>query len=309
MRQRLFKWWLNRFLHRARRGLERDPSPARVRRDMAMFDRTTKGRVRYTLGEAIDLGHCPGHWVDAGGSDTGRVVLYLHGGAFVAESPVAHCSLLARLCQQAGARGFYVAYRLAPEHPYPAAPDDCLAAYRYLLSQGVASSRIVIAGDSAGGGLTAVTAMRIRDLGLPAPAGLIMISPLLDLTFSGKSVRRNDGLDPLFRGPVADALAPNYVPGGDVRDPYVSPLFGDVAGLPPALVLVGSSEILLDDSVRFTDRADHAELQVWHDMPHIFPIVDRLDEAGKAVQEMARFVEERVPAGDVANIGSTQPAG
>jgi acetyl esterase/lipase len=309
MRQRYFKWWLKRFLHKARRGLERDPSPARVRRDMALFDRTMHGREQYTLGEAIDLGHCPGHWLDAGGAGEGRVVLYLHGGAFVAESPVAHCSLLARLCRKAAARGFYVAYRLAPEHPYPAAPDDCLAAYRYLLEQGVAASRIVIAGDSAGGGLTAVTAMRIRDLGLPSPAGLVMISPLLDLTFSGKSVRRNDGLDPLFRAPVADALAPIYVQTGDVRDPYVSPLFGDIAGLPPALLLVGSSEILLDDSVRFAGRAQQAELQVWHDMPHIFPILDRLAEAGAAVEEIARFVIEKVPVDAAANNGPLPPGG
>lgn len=275
---------------------------------MALFDRTMRGREAYTLGNPVDLGHCPGHWLDAGEGDEGRVVLFLHGGAFVAESPVAHCSLLARLCRGARARGFYVAYRLAPEHPYPAATDDCLDAYRYLLAEGVPASRIVIAGDSAGGGLTATTAMRIRDLGLPAPAGLILISPLLDLGFSGKSVQRNDGLDPLFRAPVADALGPIYVPDGNVRQPYVSPLHGDVSGLPPALLLVGSSEILLDDAVRFATRADDAELQVWHDMPHIFPILDQLDEARAAVTEMARFVIERVPAA-AANTGPAQPDG
>jgi acetyl esterase/lipase len=275
---------------------------------MALFDKSMQGREQYTLGEPVDLGHCAGHWLDVGGPDEGRVLLYLHGGAFVAESPVAHCSLLARLCRGARARGFYVAYRLAPEHPYPAAPDDCLDAYRYLLAQGIPASRIVIAGDSAGGGLTVTTAMRIRDLGLPAPAGLVLISPLLDLTFSGKSVRRNDGLDPLFRAPVVDALGPIYVPGGNVRQPYVSPLHGHVAGLPPALVLVGSSEILLDDSVRFAARADDVELQVWHDMPHIFPIVDRLDEAAAAVAEMAHFVIERVPAA-AANPPPVSPGG
>jgi len=296
IRQKFFKWWLRRFLHRARRGLVRNPTAAQVRRDMALFDRTMRGRQQYKLGEPVGLGHCVGHWLDAGGKDEGRVMLYLHGGAFVAESPVAHCSLLARLCRRAGARGFYVAYRLAPEHPYPAATDDCLDAYRYLLAQGVAASRIVIAGDSAGGSLTVTTAMRIRDLGLPAPAGLVLISPVLDLTFGGKSVRRNDGLDPLFRAPVADALGPLYVPGGDVRHPYVSPLHGDVSGLPPALVLVGSSEILLDDSVRFAARADEVELQVWHDMPHIFPILDRLDEANAAVEEVAGFLARTVPA-------------
>ena len=307
IRQRFVKWSLTRFLHRARRGLAKDPSPARVRHDLALFDKTMRGREQYTLSEPIDLGRCPGHWLETGEADEGRVVLYLHGGAFVAESPIAHCSLLARLCRQVGGRGFYVAYRLAPEHPYPAAPDDCLDGYRYLLAQGVPASRIVIAGDSAGGGLTLVTAMRIRDLGLPAPAGLIMLSPLLDLTFSGGSVRRNDGLDPLFPASVANALAPVYVPSGHVTDPYVSPLFGNLRGLPPALVLVGSSEILLDDSSRFAARADDAELQVWHDMPHIFPVVDRLDESARAVAEMARFVRDRVPVTNAANPGTPPP--
>ena len=310
MRQRFFKWWLRRFLHKARSGLSRDPSAVRVRRDMALFDRTMRGREQYALGSPVDLGHCPGHWLDpAGGTDEGRVVLYLHGGAFVAESPVAHCSLLSRLCRSAGARGFYVAYRLAPEHPFPASADDCLDAYRHLLTQGVPASNIVIAGDSAGGGLTATTAMRIRDLGLPAPAGLVLISPLLDLSFSGKSVRRNDGLDPLFRAPIASALGPIYAPGRDVREPYLSPLFGSLDRLPPSLVLVGSSEILLDDSVRFATRADDAELQVWHDMPHIFPIVDRLGEAAAAIEEMARFVRDRTPVAAAANPRPAAPAG
>lgn len=276
---------------------------------MALFDRTMRGRQQYTLGEPIDLGRCAGHWLDAGPPGEGRVVLFLHGGAFVAESPVAHCSLLARICSKARARGFYVAYRLAPEHPYPAATDDCLDGYRHLLAQGVAPSRIVIAGDSAGGGLTVTTAMRIRDLGLPAPAGLVLISPLLDLSFGGKSVRRNDGLDPLFRAPVVDTLGPIYLPEGDVRDPYVSPLYGDVTGLPPSLVLVGSSEILLDDSVRFAARAGNAELQVWHDMPHIFPILDRLDEAVSAVEEVAGFIVRSVPAAPAGNPSPVPPGG
>ena len=294
-RQGFLKWWLRRFLHRARRGLVKDPSPARIRHDLALFDRMMQGRERYSLATPETVGPCTGAWLDAGGVDEGRVVLYLHGGAFVGESPAAHCSLLARLCRQSAARGFYLNYRLAPEHPYPAATDDCLAAYQHLLGQGVAAQRIVIAGDSAGGNLAAVTAMRIRDLGLPRPAGLVMISPVLDLTFSGDSIRRNDGIDALFRACIVDALAPIYLPGGDVRDPYVSPLCGDVRGRPPSLLLVGSTEILLDDAARFSARADGCELLVWHDMPHVFPLLDRLEEAGAAVEAMARFILQCVP--------------
>lgn len=308
IRQTFYKWWLNRFLHRARSGLAKDPSPARIRHDLALFDRMMQGRERYSMDPPVAIGGGTGAWLDAGGTDEGRVVLYLHGGAFVGASPAAHCGFLARLCRGAGARGFYVDYRLAPEHPYPAATDDCLDAYRHLLASGVPPGRIVIAGDSAGGNLTAVTALRIRDLGLPAPAALVMISPVLDLTFSGDSIHRNDGIDPLFRACVVDSLAPAYLPGGDVHDPYVSPLFGNVAGLPPALLVVGSSEILLDDSVRFAARADEAELLVWHGMPHIFPILDRLDEAAAAVESMARFIRARAE-GIAAKTGTASTSG
>lgn len=308
IRQKFYKWWLRRFLHRARAGLARDPSPARIRHDLALFDRMMQGRERFLMGPTVAVGGGTGAWLDAGGSDEGRVVLYFHGGAFVGASPAAHCGFLARLCRGAGGRGFYVDYRLAPEHPYPSARDDCLDAYRHLLDAGIHPGRIVIAGDSAGGNLTAVTAMRIRDLGLPAPAALVMISPVLDLTFSGDSIRRNDGIDPLFRACVADSLAPVYLPGGDVRDPYVSPLCGNVSGLPPSLLVVGSSEILLDDSTRFASRADDAELLVWHDMPHIFPILDRLDEAVAAVEAMARFIRARA-AGVAAKTGTTSASG
>jgi acetyl esterase/lipase len=243
--------------------------------------------------------------VDTGSGQPGRVVLYLHGGAFVGESPRAHCAMLARICSHCDARGFYVTYRLAPEHPYPAATDDCLAAYRHLLEQGVDSSRIVIAGDSAGGNLTLVTALRARDTGLPLPAALVLISPVLDASFSGASMHRNDGVDPLFRASVMHALADAYVDAGLRAHPYVSPLWADLGGLPPMLAIVGSSEVLLDDSVRLAGRARAVELQVWHDMPHIFPVLHGLDEAGAAVAAIGAFIARHAPAVAAAN---TTPA-
>lgn len=302
LRQRLIKWSLMRFLWAARRSLVRDPSPGRIRRDMARFDRRMAGKRDYRVSATVPVGGGSAVWLDTGRAPTGRVILYLHGGAFVAESPNAHQRMLARICRLSGSRGFYVSYRLAPEHPYPAATDDCLAAYRYLLAEGVPSRDIVIAGDSAGGNLTVVTAMRARDTGLALPAALVAISPVLDATFSGDSMRRNDGLDPLFRSSIVGRLANCYVPEALRRDPYVSPLFGSVAGLPPCLLLVGSSEILLDDAVRYATLAHNATLQVWHGMPHVFPVMHGLAEAEQAVRAIADYVTHH--AGAAANPGS-----
>lgn len=302
-RQRLVRWSVIRFLRIARRRLAREPSPGRVRRDMARFDRRVRPSIPYRVSPPVSLGSCQGYWVDAGAGDDGPVILYLHGGAFVGAAPNAHQLMLAKLCRETAAGGFYVDYRLAPEHRYPAASDDCLEAYRFLLGQGIAPRRIVIAGDSAGGNLTIGTAMRLRDQAMPQPAALIALSPVLDATFSGESVQRNDGLDPLFRASIIGPLADCYVEEARRREPYVSPLFGDLRGLPPSLVLVGSSEILLDDSVRFACAAGNATLQVWHGMPHVFPVMHGLAEAEQAIAVMARFIGEHgvtVPAANTS---------
>jgi len=281
-----------RFLKVVRRRLARDPTPSRVRRDMASFDRRIRPALPYRLSPPVDLGSCSGYWLDAAveAEEGCPVILFLHGGAFVGSAPNTHQLMLAKLCRASASRGFYVDYRLAPEHPYPAASDDCLEAYHHLLAQGIRPGRILIAGDSAGGNLTIVTAMRARDMAMPLPAALIALSPVLDATFSGESMRRNDGIDPLFRASIVHTMADYYVPEALRRDPCVSPLFGDLAGLPPSLVLVGSSEILLDDSIRFAVRAGNVTLQVWHDMPHVFPVMHGLVEAEQAIEVMGRFV-------------------
>lgn len=303
LRQHLLWWSLTRFLHAVRRRLARDPSPLRVRRDMAAFDRRLGGLLKARRSAPVALPSCLAHWVEPAG-DGGRVILYLHGGAFVAAAPNAHGLLLEKLCAAAGARGFYVDYRLAPEHAFPAASDDCLDAYRYLLDAGVPAGSIAIAGDSAGGNLTVGTALRARDSGLPPPAALVMMSPVLDATFASASISRNDGLDPLFRASVFEALASQYVPAGRRRDPYVSPLFADLGDLPPSLVLVGSSELLLDDSVRFAQQAQRATLEVWHGMPHVFPAMHGLAEAEAAIHRMGDFVRRHAGSPVTANTGS-----
>jgi monoterpene epsilon-lactone hydrolase len=301
LRRRLKKWFLMRFLHQVRRSLARDPTPERMRRDLERFEQRILRHGSDPLATPIDLGDCTAGWVETASADEGRVILYLHGGAFIAESAKVHGRLLERLARKAGARGFYVSYRLAPEHPYPAGTDDCLAAYRYLLAQGVDPQRIVIAGDSAGGNLTIVTAMRARDAGLPLPAALVLMSPVLDASFSGESIARNEGLDPLFRRSVLESLANYYVPAQRRGEPYVSPLAGDLTGLPPMLVQVGSSELMLDDSVRLASRADNVTLQVWHDMPHVFPAMPGLVEAARAIDAMGVFIRRHaVPAANSA---------
>jgi hypothetical protein len=186
-----------------------------------------------------------------------------------------------------------LSYRLSPEHRYPAALDDCIAAYRWLLEQGFDASRILIAGDSAGGNLTLALLLRTRDEALPRPAGAVALSPVADFTFSGDSVRRNDGVDDMFSADMMDALVPVYLADRELRThPHVSPVFGDYTDLPPLLLVVGSTELLLDDSVRVAHRCPSAQLLVWNGMPHVFPGFDFLPEAREATLRIGRFMRE-----------------
>lgn len=241
--------------------------------------------------EPVTAGTVGANWVDVKGMRRDRVVLYLHGGAFITETPVFHGALLARICRETRARGLMVSYRLAPEHPYPAALDDCVEAYRWLLAQGLDATRIIVAGDSAGGNLTLALMLRLRDEGLPLPAGAVALSPVADLTFSGDSVQRNDGVDDMFSADLLDALVPVYLAQRDLRThPHVSPVFGDCSGLPPLLLIVGSTELLLDDSVRVAQRWPGSTLLVWHGMPHVFAGFDFLPEAREATQRIGHFI-------------------
>ena len=245
--------------------------------------------------ESVIAGTVPASWVTVKNRRRDGVVLYLHGGAFIAETPMFHGAMLGRICRESRCRGLMPSYRLAPEHRYPAALDDCMAAYRWLLAQGHEAGRIVVAGDSAGGNLTLALLLRLRDEGLPLPAGAVALSPVTDLTFSGESIQRNDGVDDMFSADGMDGLVPVYLADRALRThPHVSPVFGDFAGLPPLLVIVGSTELLLDDSVRVAQRWPQATLLVWDGMPHVFVGFDFLPEAREATQRIGRFVRERL---------------
>jgi len=296
MREALQRWAVKRVLNVARALMTTEPSPERVRSLSARAANLIARREAYEVSAPVTVGEAQARWVQPSGVQAGGVILYFHGGGFIAEVPAVHDPLLAALGRAAGARGLMVDYRLAPEHPFPAAVDDCFAAWHFLLSSGIDPGRIVIAGDSAGGNLAVVTAMRARDEGLPQPAGLVLISPVLDLSFSGESIERNDGFDPLFRAVNVRSLGNWYGMGMNLRDPRLSPLFGRLTGLPPSLVVVGSSELLLDDSLKFAAKAPGARLSVWHDMPHVFPAMRGLLAGDRAIAEIGDFIRERTAA-------------
>ena len=221
-------------------------------------------------------------------------VLYFHGGGYVAGSARTGTHLAAELARRAGGRALSVGYRLAPEHPYPAAVEDGLAAYAGLLESGVSPARIVVAGDSAGGGLAVAALLAARDRGLPQPAAVAVFSPWADLTRSGASMRGKDGADPLFSYDAMGWYAGRYMPNGDRSAPLASPVFATLAGLPPLLVQVGSHEVLLDDAVRLAALAgrDDVEvtLQVAPEGTHVFQShFGALDEADEALDQVARF--------------------
>ncbi|MFE1203108.1 alpha/beta hydrolase [Streptomyces sp. NPDC058762] len=234
-------------------------------------------------------------------SGPGRL-LYLHGGGYVVGSPDTHAGLAGELARRAGLRAVSVDYRLAPEHPFPAAVDDGLAAYRELLSTGTDPRDLVLAGDSAGGGLGIATLLAAREAGLPQPAAVALFSPWADLTLTGGSIRSKEGADPIFTGADVRAYADLYVGAGDRAAPLASPVFADLAGLPPLLVQAGANEVLLDDAVRLAGRAgaDDVEvtLEVGPGLPHVYQLhYGRLEEADAALDRAARFLTAHLGAG------------
>lgn len=251
--------------------------------------------VETTLGGRPALELRPsGHDGSATASD---VLLYLHGGGFVVGSARSTAHLPAALLRHLDGRAVSVDYRLAPEHPFPAAPGDCFAAYSELLRSGVDPSRLVLAGDSAGGALAIATMLRARESGLPLPAAAVLFSPAVDLTLGGESMRTKDGVDPIFAPGDLAWLLGQYVAGADAAAPEVSPLFADLSGLPPLLIQAGSSELLLDDAVRLAGRAASAEvavtLEVLPRQVHVFQHADS-PEAVAALARAGRFLADRI---------------
>ena len=232
------------------------------------------------------------------GSAAEPTVLYFHGGGFVVGSARSGAHLAIEVARRLGGSALSVDYRLAPEHPYPAAVEDGVAAYQGLLAAGTDPRRVVLAGDSAGGGLAIATLLAARDQGLPQPAAAAVFSPWADITRSGASMRTKDGADPLFTFDKMGWYADRYVPAGDRSAPLASPVFANLTGLPPLLIQAGSHEVLLDDAVRLAANAARDDvdvaLQVTAGVPHVFQRAAGLDEAGEALDEVARFFKRHV---------------
>lgn len=229
--------------------------------------------------------------------DTAPICLYLHGGAFVMGGLNSHRDLAAQLAQRAQIRLLMVDYRLAPEHPFPAALDDALAVYRALLGQGIPAQRLLLGGDSAGGNLALGTAQAIQAQGLPLPAALVLFSPWLDLTGHSPSRQANAATDVMLSQQVLDEAAALYAPGLALGDARLSPLFGPLAGLPPCLLIASRAEILMDDSRQLHQlmlaAGGQVELLEWAKTPHAFPVMARyLPEGRAALDQTARFIRQ-----------------
>lgn len=250
--------------------------------------------------EPVIAGGVPGEWVTAPGADTGRNILYLHGGGYMIGSIKTHRCLAGWISRAAQARVLIVDYRLAPENPHPAAVEDALAAYRFMLDSGVKPSRTVVAGDSAGGGLTVAALLAIRDAKLSLPAAAVCISPWVDMEGSGESMKTKAAVDPMVSNGNLGEMAAAYLGGKDPRTPLASPLYADLKGLPPMLIQVGTSEVLLDDASRLAERARQAGVEVvyepWENMIHVWQIfLPMLDEAKQAVDRIGEYVRSKTP--------------
>jgi epsilon-lactone hydrolase len=248
---------------------------------------------------AVDVGGIPGEYSLVAGSDPSRVLMFFHGGGYCSGSIRSHRRLVTEAGRAAKTRTLAVAYRLAPEHPFPAAYDDALIAWQFLRNQNVAATHIAIGGDSAGAGLTLALISRLRDARENLPACAWLISPWADLTMSGATMVSKAAGDPLIHKEYLSELADAYLPAGmERKDPRVSPLYGDFRNFPPMLIQIGSDETLLDDATRLAARAGAADvavtLEIWPHMIHAWPLWNaHLEDGRRALASAGSFIRAR----------------
>jgi epsilon-lactone hydrolase len=260
---------------------------------------------------AADVNGVQGEWSIVPGSDPSRVLLFFHGGGYCSGSILSHRRLVTEAGRAAGVRTLAVAYRLAPEHPFPAAYDDALTAWRFLRNQGLPAAHIAVGGDSAGAGLTVALISRLRDAHEELPACAWLISPWTDLTMSGSTLASKEAVDPLIHKEYLNELATAYLPAGmDRKDPRVSPLYADLRAFSPILVQVGSAETLLDDAARFAVAAGAADipttLEIWPHMIHAWPLWNaHLEPGRRALASAGRFIRKHI-SGDASVPGPNQ---
>jgi acetyl esterase/lipase len=279
------------------RSWNRDTTVARMRSD---WDAAFGGTTAAVTFEQVTAGDVDGEWVSPVDAPEDKAILYFHGGGFRIGSVFSHRDLIAQIALASGCRVLAINYRLAPEHRFPAALDDALAAYGWMLDRGLKSSNVAFAGDSAGGTLVLAAMLALRERGLPLPAVAVLMSPWTDLAATGASYLSRAEADPIHQRPMILALAKNYLGGqGDPCDPLVSPLYADLAGLPPLLIQVGDRETVLDDSVMLADKARAAgidvNLEIWDGMIHVFQMFGaELPEADQAVASIAKFLNRHL---------------
>lgn len=250
--------------------------------------------------EKLTVSGVPAEWFRRSDAAGGRTILYLHGGGYAIGGIDTHRDLIARLCRASRSTALAIDYRLAPEHPFPAQIEDSVGAYRFLLDAGVDPKRLVIGGDSAGGGLAIATLVKARELSLPMAAACVCLSPWVDLEGLGGSMDENDRYDYIFRRAI-NQYRKRFVDDANVRHPMAAPLYADLRGLPPLLIQVGSAETLLDDSLRIAEKARNegvdVTLRVWEDMIHVWQLFAfMVPQGAAALDEMGVFIRERVPA-------------
>jgi monoterpene epsilon-lactone hydrolase len=280
-----------------RGALKATPRPAGLVERRARLDALG---ARYTLPadvrtEQVDANGVPAEWTITPSVDADRVIMFLHGGAYISGSIASHRHVMAELGRQAEARTLALGYRLAPEHAFPAALDDALAGYRFLLSSGYDAARITLAGESAGGGLAIATLLSLRDAGVTLPGSVWCSSPWVDLEMTGATMTSKAAVDPLIQKPYLIETAAAYLRGTDPRSPLVSPIHADLHGLPRMLIQVGSAETLLSDSIRLAAVAGEADvdvtLQVWPGMIHAWHLFyPQLAEGRRALAAVGAFI-------------------
>jgi epsilon-lactone hydrolase len=276
------------------KSVPRDPT-ASVERMRGAMEKVSERVARDVKCEPVSAGGVPAEWIVPPEAADDRVILYLHGGGYVMGSINTHRAMIARIARASHAKALALDYRMAPEHPFPAAVDDACAAYRWLIAQEYKPGRIVIAGDSAGGGLTLATLLALRDSGAPLPAAAVPISPWTDLEGTGASVETRAGADPMVDKEGLLRMGRMYIGDRNPKNPLASPIYADYKGLPPMLIQVGDAEILLDDATRVAERAQAAgvkvELEAWPEMFHVWHVFAKiLPEGQQAIDRIGEYV-------------------
>jgi acetyl esterase/lipase len=250
--------------------------------------------------DTVDMDGLPGEWSIAPGGSASRVLIFFHGGGYCSGSIRSHRRMVTEAGRAGAMRTLAVGYRLAPEHPFPAALDDALKAWRFVRAQGLPARNVAVGGDSAGGGLAVALLNRLKAAREELPACAWLVSPWTDLTMSGGTMATRDAVDPLIHKPYLEELAAAYVPAGiDRKDPRVSVLFADLDGLPPTLIQVGSAETLLDDAMRFAaaagTRGVFVALEIWPDMIHAWHLWNaHLEEGRRALGHAGAFLQRHI---------------